>query len=208
MFNVLLIPLILSLLLFLGALGFGMWAYMERDNYKTNTDAIADKAVAIAVERTKTEKDNEFLEKEKLPYRTFVGPSTLGSYSVTYPKTWSAHLTEDGNKATMIFHPQVVPVGDKFSYALRLEVLDQTYNRVAATYDSGAKTGKVKITPYALPKLPDVLGVRVDGEIASGKKGSAVILQLRDKTIKLTAESEEFVKDFDTIILPNFTYQP
>ena len=37
--NALLIPLILVIVFFLGAAGFGYWAFSERQDYKNNSDA-------------------------------------------------------------------------------------------------------------------------------------------------------------------------
>lgn len=207
--NVLLIPLVMALIFFFGALGFGVWAFAERNNYKHNTDRIVDKEVAVAVERTKTEKDNEFLEREKNPLREYKGPTTLGSFSMKYPKTWSAYSSdENGGGASIIFHPLVIPANDQAAYALRVEVIDGNYDQEAGRYDSDAKNGKVRVYPYRLPKLPEVLGVRIDGELNDGKRGSVVLLPLRDKTLMISTESETYLKDFESIILANFSFQP
>lgn len=206
--NALLIPLILAVLFFFGALGFGVWAFMERSTYKNDSDALTDKAVAVAVERAKTDKDNEFLQREKEPLRDYKGPSSLGSFTMKYPKTWSASSTENDSKTSMIFHPLVIPLNDKAAYALRVEVIDGTYDKQASAFDADAKKGAVRVSPYRLPKLPDVLGVRIDGAIGKDKKGSIVLLPLRDKTLKISTESEEYVKDFNEIILANFSFSP
>jgi hypothetical protein len=207
--NVLLIPLILALLFFFAALGFGMWAFMERTDYKNNVDQKVDAATKVAVDRAKTDKDNEYLEREKSPLREYVGPATLGSFTMKYPKTWSAYSTTERDKTTMLFHPLVIPGNEEAAYALRVEVIDGPYDKEATRYDADAKTGAVRVSPYRLPKLPDVLGVRIDGEIVREKKrGSVVLLPLRDKTLKISAESEDFVKDFNNIILANFTFKP
>jgi hypothetical protein len=206
--NVLLIPLILASLMFFTTLGFALWAYSERTDYKNNSDQKADKAVSIAVQRTKTEKDNEFLEREKQPLRDYIGPISLGSFTMKYPKTWSAYSSEEESKTTMIFHPLVVPSGQNSVYALKVEVIDGAFDSEAGNYDNDAKSGIVKVAPFKLPKMPSILGIRVDGQIETEKRGSVVLLPLRDKTLKITTESEDFLRDFNSIILPNFAFQP
>jgi hypothetical protein len=209
-FNVLVIPLVLSTLFFFIALGFGLWAFAGRNDYKNNVDQKIATATKVAVDRANTAKDNEYLEKEKNPYRDYTGPDVLGSFSLKYPKTWSTYLSLEKGNTVMIFHPLVIPANDKTAaYALRVEVIDGPYDKEATKWDSDAKTGAVRITPYRLPKLPDVLGVRIDGQIVKDKKrGSIVLLPMRDKTMKISTESEDFVKDFNNIILPNFTFVP
>lgn len=203
-----LIPLIISIILFFGALAFGVWAYMERADYKERSDKKVSTAVAVAVERTKTDKDNEFIEKEKEPLRTYVGPEALGSISLKYPKTWSVYADEANDKMTVLAHPKVVPADSKSSYALRVEVVEQSYDSVAKSYENNVKSGKLKAIAYALSKLPKEVGMRLDGEIDSNKQGALVILPLRDKTIKISTESTQFLNDFNKIILPNIKFIP
>ncbi len=208
----LLISFILSIFLLCGAFGFGVWAYMERDTYKNDTDQIVEKEVAVAVERAKTAKDNEFVEREKQPYNSYLASETLGGFSVQYPKTWSVYSNDDASKASVIFHPRFVPADDTTAYALRVQVLPKSYDSVAATFANDVKTAKLKAAAFSLAKLPDVVGLRLDGEIKANtqdkKRGSIVILPLRDKTIVVTTESETFLGDFNDIILPNFTFKP
>lgn len=206
--NPLLIPLTLASIFFAGALGFGVWAYMERSNYKNNTDQITEKAVAIAVERAKTEKDNEFLEREKQPFRSFQGNEALGSFSVQYPKTWSGFSSSSIGQASVIFHPDFIPSDKGTAYALRVEVLDKAYDAVAASYANDVKGGKLKALPYALPKVPSAVGLRLSGALKDGKRGTIIILPLRDKTIQISSESESFAGDLNNTILPNFTFRP
>lgn len=206
--NVLLIPLILSVVFFFGALGFGVWSFMERDRYKTETDQIVAAEVKTAVDEANTKKDNEFIEREKEPYRDYNGPVALGTVNFKYPKTWSGYFRESNTELSVIMHPALVPGDEKSAYALRVEVENSTYDRNVAALESNVKSGKLSANPYRLEKIPNVLGTRFDGELRSGKRGSVILLPLRDKTLRITTESEDFVGDFDNIILKNFTFSP
>jgi len=95
------------------------------------------------------------------------------------------------------------------AFALRLEIVQQNYDLVLSTYKGNVTKGTLVASPYKLPKVPEVLGMRLDGELSQNvKSGSAVILPLRDKTIKIYTESQSFVPDFNNIILPNMIFQP
>jgi len=207
--NILLIPLIFAVLFFFGAAGFGAWAYMERQDYKDNSDEKSAAAVAVAVNKTKSEKDNEFVEKEKEPLKSYVGPESLGSITFQYPKTWSTYVNQPANNTiTILSNSDIVVGGQSSSYALRVEVVSQTYDTVVGTFDNAVKTKKVTATAYALPKVPKTVGLRFDGAIATDRQGAIVILPLRDKTVKISVESTNYLKDFNGIILPNFTFSP
>ena len=205
------ITIIFLVLLLFGAAGFGIWAYARSEDYKNNVEPKINAAVEIAKKQTETEKDNEFIEKEKNPYRTYISPSVSGSVKIIYPKTWSAYVDETGSvPVDGYFHPAFVPgLQSKKVFAIRVEVVNQEYSQVVRGFDGKAKSGKVKVAPYKAPKMPEVLGTRIDGEIDTGLKGSLVLLPLRKQTIKVsTQSSDQFAGDFNNIILANLEYEP
>ncbi len=172
-----------------------------------------EQKLAVANEESAKEisakKDTELSEKEKSPYATYQGPAAFGSVKIVYPKTWSAFVTEDEKSSTPVngyFHPGFVPgIQSGTAFALHLEVTETDYAQLLKRFESDSKNGKVKVTPF---QMGDTAGVRVDGEIENKKKGSVVMFPLRDKTLKLTAESEQFTKDFDDIIIKNLSFSP
>lgn len=199
-------------LLFLVAVGFAAWAFTGRQDYKDHSDRKVAAAVAVAEQRTSAKKDNEFAIAEQQPLRTYTGPSPYGSLKVKYPKTWSAYVGEsDTNSGTPIdgyFSPGYVAATDnpKNIYALRVKIVSQSYDTVAKSFQPNIKTGKITASPFIPANAPTVTGLRLDGEISTGKTGSMVIMPLRDKTLELWTESPGFVSDFNTNILPNFTF--
>jgi hypothetical protein len=197
----------------LSSIGFGVWAFMERDTYKNKTDKVVTQAVDIAKQEVSDQKDKDFLEKEKEPLQPYAGPAAYGSVTLKYPKTWSAYVNEEsGNGATPIdgyFHPDFVPgLQSGKQFALRLHVLNQAYDQALKKYESSIKAGKIKAAPYVAPKVPNITGMRLEGEIEQGKFGVLIVLPLRDKTVQVGTETKDFVKDLDTLVLPNFTFIP
>lgn len=214
--SVLLIPFILTVLLLIGAAGFGYWAYTGRQDYKDNSDQKAAAAVSQAEDTLTKKLQAEFGEQEKQPLKNYTSPAAYGSVVVTYPKTWSAYVTEATAVGQSVgvnawFHPDFVPNvnnDQNTAYAVRLEIEQRSYLQELKTYDSAAKQGKVKVTPYSAPQMPGILGSRIDGEILSKKNGSMVMLPLRDKTIKIWTEAQTFVNDYNTFVLQNLTFVP
>ena len=207
-----LIPFIVSIVLFLSATGFGVWSYLGRQDYKTNVDKKIATAVEIAIKQTSTDKDNEFVQREKKPLKSYHGPEEYGSLDVKYPKTWSAYVIEGGNRSNPVdgyFNPSFVPgVENTTVYALRVQVVPGTYSSELGRFASFVKGGKVKVSPFKFAQVPSITGVRINGEILSGKQGSMVMVPLRDKTLKIYTEASQFVDDFNKIILPKVTFSP
>jgi hypothetical protein len=211
-FNWLIIPVVVLFLLSCGLGAFGMWAYSERQDYKNNSDQKVAAAIEVNKKEVETAKEKEFAEREKRPFKGYKGPATYGSLEITYPKTWAALIDENGKAGGLIggyFHPDYVPgLSSGTAFALRIEVLQQTYSNVLSSYDSAAKKGTVQVQPFTLAKVPSVLGSRINGEVLDGYSGSAVVLPLRDKTIRVSTMSQSFMNDFNNIILPNMAFVP
>ena len=198
------------------ALGFAGWAFMSRQDYKNNVDEKITSAVVVAKQEESSKKDKEFLEKEKEPYRTYVGPSAYGSINVIYPKTWSGAVDEksssSGTLVDAYFHPAIVPslASSSSSFALRLKVVGQSYATSLKSIQSLQKNKErpSSVAPYALPKVPSVVGVKVDGGILNEKTGSMIVLPLRSQTLYIWTEGDTYKGDFNNIILPNLTFSP
>jgi len=206
--NVLAIPLILAVIFFLAALSFGLWAFSSRTDYKNNTDAKISTAVDVAQKQTATDKDNEFIEREKQPLKEYQGPASFGTVSIKYPKTWAAYVDEkDGVDG--YFQPNFVPgVDSDANYALRLQVVENSYADELKTFDGGVKGGETKATPYKPVNVENIIGTQLTGEIGDGKSGTLILLPLRDKTIKIWTEADQFNGDFVNNVLANFKFIP
>lgn len=197
--------------LFLAAAGFGVWAFMERGTYKNETDKIVAREVELTEQRVATEKDNQFKEEEKKPNKAYKGPSTFGSVELMYPKTWSAFITEgQGNKPIDGYlHPDFVPgTQSGTAFALRVEVLERSYDVEMKSLESKVRSGKISVTPFRAELVPEILGARIEGEVNTGQKNLMVLFPIRDKTLKISTESETFFKDFNETILKTLKFVP
>ncbi len=211
--NMLLVPLVLVTLLFLAAAGFGLWAYSSRTDYKNNSDQKVAAAVETARKQEGIAKDKAFAEREKNPLTTYQGPSAFGSVRVNYPKTWSTYVhSTAGTPLDTYFAPRAVPTVEDVNsvYSLRIQVLAQPYTEIMQALEDQIKTQTITATPFAFPKVPDVIGTRLNGQINSEKKttGSMIIMPLRDKTLEVYTESPEFLNDFNNTIIPQLVFSP
>jgi hypothetical protein len=211
--SMLLIPFILLVFFFFGVSGFAIWAFSERGKYKDHSDQEVAVAVQKAITDTQEADALKYAEEAKKPYDTYVGPAAYGNITINYPKTWSAYVAETergGNPVNGYFQPLVVPsiTDTTRTFALRVELVQQSYATVLNTFRQQVTTSKVTIAPYTLEKVPSVVGSRVEGQITPKKQGTMVILPLRNMTLKIWTESNDFKSDLDTHILPNMSFVP
>jgi hypothetical protein len=209
-------PLAAVIILLLVSIGFGFWAYAGRQDYKNNTSQKILVAVSAAQKQQKTTDDNNYTVAETKPYLTYNGSSEYGSLVVEYPKTWSAYVvtaSADNQSSTPIngyFEPGIIPDVQNSAnvFALRIQVISQTYDQIVNNFSSQVKSQLVTVIPYAFPKVPSDVGVRVDGEIEQQIQGSMVIVPIRNTTLEIWTESAGFESDFNNIILPNVSFSP
>jgi hypothetical protein len=200
--GILAMSLVLSLI-------FGVWSFAGMQDNKNNVAKKVAAAEEEQADKTAAEKDAEYAEKEKSPVKNFVGPDTYGSVSVDHPKTWSVYSDGGGNTpVNMYFAPNFVSSSKDSINSLRIQVIESSYNQEVAKYDDDIKKGKLTATAFRATKAPDTLGVRLDGQIASGKTGAMIILPLRDKTIRIWTEAEDFLNDFNAFVVPSLSFVP
>lgn len=202
-------------LAFLGAAVFGGWAYTSRQDYKDNSDKKAAAAVEQAKKAQEQELQKVFDEQAKLPTKTYKGSITYGTVTFAYPKTWSAYVDETSSSEPIngYFHPNIVPgLQSKTAYALRVELVNTDYSSVLRQHDSQVKDGTVKASAYVPPKMVGVTnvtpGTRLDGALDQDTNGSMVIIKVRDKTLQIYSESNDYLSDFGDTVLASLTFAP
>lgn len=208
-------------LLFVGAtvllivsIVFGVWAFTERSDYKNKSDEKSAAAVTVALADQEVKLNADFEEKEKSPYEKYVSPASFGTVSITYPKTWSAYVEEAVNTSAIpingYFQPGFVhSVSSGSSYALRLQITNRPLADELLTYSNFVKSGTATATALSAKNVPGSgAGYKVKGEIATNTRGEVVLFELRDKTIKIWTESEDFISDLEGIVLENLTFIP
>ncbi len=206
--------LLLSIILFV-AVVFGFWAFASRSDYKDNSDKKVAAAVKVAEAKGAADQQAKDAEANKQPYKTYNGSPTYGSVSFNYAKTWSGLVDTSQSDAPIngYFYPDVIPgIATTTPMALRVELVADDYASVISQYESNVSSGDVKASAYIPPKMQGVehvtSGLRFDGKLDDNKQGSMVIIKVRDKTLKISTESKDFVNDFHTTVPPSLTFLP
>jgi hypothetical protein len=180
--------------------GLLVWLYLEYKDQKTNVD---DKiAVAVSTAKAEVRKADEikFAQREKEPYKKFVGPADYGRVTFDYPKTWSVYIHKDASKGgayESYLNPVTVPtVSTSQQFAARVVIEEKDYAKVIAGYDSLVKKGDLKAKSI---KVDGVTGTRIDGSFTKDIRGSAVIFKIRDKTLTVRTDANAFMQDFNRL---------
>ena len=204
-------PLVVSnALLAVLVIAFGsamVWAYINYQDQKNNVDAKVEVAVADAKKAQADTDLKDFTEREKSPYKGFVGPDDLGHVTFQYPKTWSAYVAKSSSGSYAAYlHPDVVPtVSNGTQYALRVSIETAAYERTLDGFQSLVKKGELRSSSVTVSGLS---GVRLDGNFSKTLQGSMVIFKIRDKSLMIATDAKVFQNDFDKVVLPSLSFNP
>ena len=203
------------ILLLIAALAFGGWAYKKMNDYKNVSDEQINAAAQAAVKAQAQQLQDNF---DKQNVKSFQGSPTYGSITFNYPKTWSAYNDSTNNNEPIngYFYPDVVPgVQSATAFALRVELVNTDYGQILQQLNSQITQGALTARAYTPPKMQGVANV-VAGTYFSGQinnqqqtqRGNLVVIKVRDKTLEIYSESNDFAADFNNIILASLTFAP
>lgn len=199
------IAIILLSLLLVGALLLSVYFYNEYQSAQSDVDSKIANAVVDAKKEVTDKLEEEFAEREKLPYSTFTGPDDYGRVSFKYPKTWSAYIAKDassGGDFEAYLHPSEVPAYTKDTiFALRIIIRSESFETAANRYQNliNAKDKDKKLDSSVI-SVSTATANRYDGTLPNGLIGSIVIFKLRDKVVTLETDAEVYREDFDKIL--------
>lgn len=191
-----------GLVLFLVAGAAAVWFFLQYKEQKTDVDGKIKVAVAEGKREQMEIDDKNFQEKYKDPRLEFVGPAEYGRVSFMYPRTWSVYVDKDGSDRgdyNAFMHPvSVPPVASKDSrFALRLEIINKDYDTVLKTYEGLLKKGDLT---SSTPEFNGNASTRLDGAFSKELRGSAVLMRVRDKTIRFSTDADTFKPDFEAVL--------
>ena len=185
-------------------IGLYIHKYIQWDNVSTDVNGQIDVAVAAARAEVTTDLEKEFAEREKYPYKSFLGPADYGSVGFEYPRTWSVYIAKDasnGGDFEAYMNPvEVDPVSARTINALRVTIRDAAFDNVVRTYDNYVKNGRLRLENRT---VGGVLANVYTGQLPNDIQGILVAFKLRDKTVLLQTDAEifagEFYKLLDTV---------
>lgn len=204
--NVILI-IIIALVAIGGVIAFA-WSQNQVAYYQENVEEITRQVSEEARAEQHKIDEEEFKERIKQPYKEFAGPADFGSISFNYPQTWSAYnIINDSKGYEVVFYPSIIPpLTDDTPVALRIKIMDSSYESELKKYESSAEKGELTVSPITIGQ--DQEGVLLNGNLEKDFTSSFVLLKLRDKTLMIQTDTSGYLNDFDDTILASFKYTP
>lgn len=185
-------------------LGLFIWAFINYNDVKSDVDAQISYAVNEAVSNREDELEKEFAEREKEPYKTFAGPADYGELGFKYPKTWSVYVdydfTKGGDYNAYLNPGEVNKVGKETVNALRVSILNKSYDDVIAEYERKASSNNSNLTSQSITVNKTVATEYIGTIPNSSLSGYIVIFKIRDKAVILQTDSVLFKADFDKLL--------
>lgn len=184
-------------------IGLFIWMYSQWSTAQDDVDSKVNAAVAEAVNEKAEEMENQFIEREKTPYRIFTGPADYGELSLQYPKTWSVYeaksATEGGDFEAYFNPDRVYEVGSDTIDSLRVIIKNQSYDSVIQEYDNLTKEGKmtVAVRPIGGENANVYAGQLPD---TNEFQGIAAVFKIRDKTAIIQTDAMLFSDDYYKIL--------
>lgn len=185
-------------------IGLFIWMTLQYNEVDSDVQGQIDVAVAKAKDEQKTKDENEFMEREKYPFKTFSGPADYGELTFEYPKTWSVYIaaaaTSGGDFNAYLNPVEVSAVGKDTINALRVTIRNKSFEDVAAEYQKAMDKKDSNLT-MASVTFNGITGNRYTGKIPDTElNGFIVIFKIRDKTAILQTDSVLFQADFDKLL--------
>lgn len=192
-------------------IGLFIWMFIRYDEETSTVDDQINVAVAEAKDEQATLMNEQFLEREKNPYKTFSGPADYGQLTFEYPKTWSVYIENDAAKGgdfNAYFNPvQVNAVGKDTINALRVTISTTSYDEVVADYQRDLERKNSNLTVQSVEIGDAEKGTRVTANRYTGTipstdlSGIIVVFKIRDKSVILQTDSSAvFAADFDNLL--------
>lgn len=200
-------------------LGIGFfWAFTQMNDAKTDVDGKISAAVKAAEDSQKATLEKQFDENYKKPNNIFTGPVNYGSVTFEYPKTWSVYVENDGSDGEgykAYFNPKLVPkISEETPYALRVAIMNVPRKDVEQMYRDAIASGvKLTATTIRLANASDDTtsnygkGIRLDGQFRETINGSAVLFDIRGRTLAIYTDHQSFISDFNDTIIKTLKYK-
>ena len=161
-----------------------------------------DLKIAAAVSQAKTEQMMEDAEEAKKDTRQFTGPTDYGQLSFDFPKLWSVYIESDASKGgdfKAYLNPlEIEPVSSSAVYALRVSVMDRTFESVTTEYQHHINEGTLSVSTI---QVGGVTANKYVGKIPGTElNGIIVIFKIRDKTAVLRTDAMGYENDFQKVL--------
>lgn len=181
-------------------IGLFVMMLMQRNDAQDDLDGKIAVAVAEALDEQADRLEAEHLESIKYPYKTFFGPVDYGELSFEYPKTWNLYVARDaangGDYEAYLNPEEIEPISNENVNALRLSILDDTFEDVVSNYETYLDAKEDPLTVESVTVNDGPANLYTGTVPNTDFQGMILLVKIRDKTAVLQTDSMLFENDF------------
>ena len=178
-----------------------LWVVALVQSAASASDAKTAKQQGIAAGQSSQAKEDETKLNTLVnsPSKTYVAPAIYGGLEVSYPKTWNAQVTENGNgtSLSLSLNPSPINTAPGTSFAARLTLSQALLATVVRPYQDRVKRGTVKSQSIT---VSGITATRFDGKLDDRKDSAVVFIPVRDKVIAVYCDDTQYLPEFKDII--------
>lgn len=196
------IAIILLSIGFAGAGSFGIWAYIQYNNSKTDVDGQISLAVADAKRKQQEDDEKKYNEERRKTVKEFRAPEDLGKVTFSYPTFWNQYVESNGSDRKgffAYFYPESVPPVPKDErttqrFGLRVFIYEKNMDEVLKEFNEAIKKGELSSETVTVNGYPatKVSGLFPGPEKNNRIRGTAYYFKLNNKTLMIRTDADTY----------------
>jgi hypothetical protein len=201
--GILLVILSVATLIFAGLF---LWSFSQAQTATGILNKATANAAQNAAAKQKKTDTAATLAALEVPYRSYQAPVSFGSFTVNFPKSWSARVSESASNTTQVnlsVNPDFVRYRDDQAQAvaLRVRLVQQNSNLFLASFADAIKSGALKKSNTTISGQNAIaLTGHFHDESVSPDFVRMVAVPVRDKVIVFSCENGLYTSQFDLVL--------
>jgi len=196
------ITIILLSIGFAGAGSFGIWAYIEYNNVKTDVEGKIDLQVAEGKRKQQEDDEKKYNEERRKTVKEFRAPEDLGKVTFSYPTFWNQYVESNGSDRKgffSYFYPDTVPPvpkdgKDTQRFGLRVAIYEKSVDEVLKEFNEAIKKGELSSEAVTVNGYPatKIAGLFPGPEKNNRIRGTAYYFKLNSKTLMIRTDADTY----------------
>lgn len=186
--------------------GLFLWSFGRAQDATAILNKATAQADQNATEKQKKADSTAALAALEIPYRSYQAPVSFGSFTVNFPKSWSARVAESAsstNQVNLSVNPDFIRYKDDLPQpvAVRIRLIQQNSNLFLASFAEAIKAGSLKKSNITVSGQNAIaLTGHFHDEAIAPDFVRMVAVPVRDKVIVFSCENGLYTSQFDVVL--------
>lgn len=195
---------LLAAFLGLGMIIFAILAVMEfGDSHQATATLSTQKQQAYASGQAaqKAADDQASAAAKETPYRIYTAPAFAGSFVISFPKDWSAAVTESESASTQVdlrVNPDFVTTQGQATQPVAVHV--RLLSQPATQINAGVTANPAKGLKISTVTVSGIQSSEYIGPYDQTHTGTMVVVPVRDKSLVFYNEDAKYASEFSQVL--------